>query len=45
MHPIEFWWWLEANRAPKVFKGKKRTMTEDEAREIYERAYGPVQDV
>jgi hypothetical protein len=35
---------VDAVTPPKVFKGKKRSMTEDEAREIYERAYGPVAD-
>ena len=36
MHPLEYWWLLEANR-PKRMYGN---MTEDEVQEIYEEAYG-----
>lgn len=36
LHPVEFWWLVEANRAPKTF-GK---MTEAEVAEMYEDAYG-----
>jgi hypothetical protein len=32
---------LEAHSPKKVFKGKKRTMSEVEADEIYRKAYGP----
>lgn len=32
---------MEAHMPKKEFKGKKRTMSEDEAAEIYEKAYGP----
>lgn len=31
---------MEAKMPRRVFKGPKRTMTEDEAAEIYQQAYG-----
>jgi hypothetical protein len=36
MHPVELWWWIEANQPEKMY-GK---MTEVEAKHAYERAYG-----
>jgi hypothetical protein len=32
---------MEAKMPKKEFKGKKRTMSEDEADYIYRKAYGP----
>ena len=37
LHPKEFWWLVEANRAPKTYAGG---MTESEVREIYDQAFG-----
>jgi hypothetical protein len=40
MHPQELWWWTEAHKPKKTF-GK---MSEDEARALYEKHHGPVED-
>lgn len=40
MHPTEFWWLMDANRSVKMYGN----MTEYEVAEIYEEAYGPVEE-
>lgn len=36
MHPVEFWWLVEAKKPVKMYG----SMSEDEVREIYEKAHG-----
>lgn len=38
MHPGEFWWLYEARKPATPYAGGK--MSEDEARSIYQEAYG-----
>jgi hypothetical protein len=27
LHPQEFWWWLDAQRAQRVYQGKRHSIT------------------
>lgn len=31
LHPIEFWWWLEASKPEPVYRGKRYTLSGSDA--------------